>query len=435
MIELPQDFLIRMKNDLGGRYDEFISQYDKPHVKGVRINTLKFDLNKADMLGIELEAVPFSPFGFKVHNERSLGGNPFHHAGAFYSQEPSAMAAVTALAPQKGDKVLDMCAAPGGKSTQIAQYLDSDGLLWSNETVRNRAQILLSNIERLGVRNAVVSSAHPDLLAQRLTGFFDKVLVDAPCSGEGMFRRDDTAVREWSAEHTQTCAVRQLAILESAKQCLKENGVLVYSTCTFSPVENEGVIEKFLERNPDFSLEEIEAEFGESVGIGMRRIYPSDIGEGHFVARLRRNSENLCNISEIVPNDKKCDIFENCFSSEQYGVLSQIGENIYLLPEKMPDVSDIPILRAGVLAGKAKKNRVEPEHALFMAAHAVECRRLIDLKPDDKRIFVFLHGEEIEAETDSGWTAVAVGGVVTGFGKASNGVLKNKYPKGLRTLR
>lgn len=434
MIELPQDFLTRMRSDLGGRYDEFLNQYNAPHVKGIRINTLKFDLIRADEIGLSLEKIPFSPFGFKVHNERSLGNNPFHHAGAFYSQEPSAMAAVTALDPQKGDKVLDMCAAPGGKSTQIAQCLDGEGLLWSNEIVRNRAQILLSNVERLGVRNAVVSSVHPDVLAEKLTGFFDKVLVDAPCSGEGMFRRDEIAVREWSVEHTRTCAVRQLAILESAKKCLKENGVLVYSTCTFSPVENEGVINSFLDDNPDFSLEEINVDFGEKSEIGIR-IYPSDIGEGHFVAKLRRDSENPCVCPQIEKNDKKCEIFDDCFNCEQYGILNQIGENIYLFPEKMPDVRDLQILRAGVLAGKAKKNRIEPEHALFMASHSNECRRIVNLSPDDERIFDFLHGEEIEAETDSGWTAVAVGGVVTGFGKVSNGVLKNKYPKGLRILR
>ena len=187
---------------------------------------------------------------------RDSGRQPLHHAGAFYVQEPSAASAVTVLAPVPGDRVLDLCAAPGGKSTQIAGALQGQGLLWSNEVVRNRAQVLLSNMERMGVRNAVVSSCRPDLLCERLAGYFDKVLVDAPCSGEGMFRREPQAVKEWSLAHTEACAARQLAILNSAAQAVREGGVLVYSTCTFAPVENEGVVSAFLQKHPGFVLEE-----------------------------------------------------------------------------------------------------------------------------------------------------------------------------------
>lgn len=246
---LPQAFLSRMQTMLGEEYPQFVAAYQQPHFRGVRLNPLKCDRETLEAAMGSLQPSPFSPLCFYTETEK-VGSFPLHHAGAFYSQEPSASSAVTVLAPQPGEKVLDLCAAPGGKSTQIAACLMGQGLLWSNEIVKNRAQILLSNMERMGVKNAVVSSCHPETLCSRLAGFFDKVLVDAPCSGEGMFRRDEQAVEEWSPEHVTACADRQLAILHSAKQAVREGGVLVYSTCTFSPEENEGVIRRFLEEEP-----------------------------------------------------------------------------------------------------------------------------------------------------------------------------------------
>ena len=242
MTTLPQAFCDRMKETLGREYEAFLACYEKPHLRGIRLNPQKCG---EDLLRLALPfpvtAAPFSPLSYYVPEEAEhLGALPLHHAGAFYVQEPSAASAVTVLAPQPGERVLDLCAAPGGKSTQIAALLAGEGLLWSNEIVRNRANALLSNVERMGVRNAVVSCCRPEVLCGALAGFFDKVLVDAPCSGEGMFRRDERAIQEWSPEHVKTCAVRQLAILESASQALREGGILVYSTCTFSLRKTKG---------------------------------------------------------------------------------------------------------------------------------------------------------------------------------------------------
>lgn len=435
---------------LGSEYAAFEASMRQPHFRGVRVNTLKFDVSQCGRLSLPIRACPFSDCGFYLDSdEMSVGNSPWHHAGAFYSQEPSAMSAVTVLNPQPGEKVLDMCAAPGGKTTQIAALLNGDGLLWSNEYVRKRAQILVSNIERMGIRNCVVSNTHPDRLAEGLTGFFDRVLVDAPCSGEGMFRRDPKAVADWSPEHSAACAVRQLAILDSAAKCLREGGVMVYSTCTFSFRENEDVVAAFLDRYPEFSLEPCGVDFGRP-GFDRsdrydltqtRRIFPMDGGEGHFAARLRKAGDYsdapLKTSASKQSDDEKraADLFAGCFNAEPYGKISRIGESCYILPDMMPTVNGLGVLRGGVLLGDIMKNRIEPSHALFMAAQAEECRNLVDLPAESAELASFLHGEEIPvASSFSGYTAVACDGTVTGFGKSSGGRLKNRYPKGLRTL-
>ncbi|MBQ1507084.1 MAG: RsmB/NOP family class I SAM-dependent RNA methyltransferase, partial [Ruminococcus sp.] len=239
------EFLLRMKSLLGDEFENFLDNYDRPVQKGIRVNTLKCSPEKLEkLLKIELTPTPFCAEGRYIpEGAEQLGNSPLHHCGAFYIQEPSASSAVELLGVEKGDFVLDLCAAPGGKSTQIGAKLGGTGLLWSNEIVKNRANILLSNIERMGISNAVVSSEHPERLCGALEGYFDKVLVDAPCSGEGMFRKNCEARREWSVEHVKSCAERQLNILNSAKHAIKDGGALVYSTCTFSREENEEVIE------------------------------------------------------------------------------------------------------------------------------------------------------------------------------------------------
>lgn len=454
---LPESFLERLRGQLGSRFDDYLACMEQPHSRGLRINALKFSAEDENALGFALAPVPFAPEGRRILDEAARPGlSPWHHAGAYYMQEPSAMSAVTALDPQPGERVLDMCAAPGGKTTQIAARLAGRGLVWANEYVRSRAQILVSNLERTGVRNAVVSSLHPDRIAEGLTEWFDRVLVDAPCSGEGMFRRDPQAVEEWSPEHVRTCAARQAGILDSAARCLRPGGVLVYSTCTFAPDEDELAVAAFLERHPDFSLEEIPADFGTPADrVGdfptdlARRVWPMDGGEGHFVARLRRAGEGSALPSftaaekPLKPDVKKCvdDLLAACCAPDgvPQGRVAVVGEDIYILPEDYPDGCGLPVVRAGVLAGTVKKGgralRAEPEHALFMALRPADCRACVDLAPDDPRLSAFLHGEEIEVSDDlGGYAAVACGGVICGFGKCSGGRLKNKYPKGLRLL-
>ena len=289
------------------------------------------------------------------------------------------------------------------------------------------------------MRNTVVSSVYPEMLAEKLGGYFDKVLVDAPCSGEGMFRRDPVAVQEWSPEHVETCAVRQLAILSSAAQCVREGGILVYSTCTFSTEENEGVVQKFLESHPEFVLEKPNVTFGRpAYGVDAVRIFPMDGGEGHFAARFRRvvPCEECFAPFSFKPDRETQAHTEELYTSlftDAPGRFQRVRDRVILLPNELPDIAGLSVLRAGVEFGEAKKNRIEPAHGIFMASRAENCRSVLHLTSNDPALFAFLRGEEIPAEGLSGYTAVAADGIVTGFGKASNGVLKNRYPKGLRT--
>lgn len=438
------EFLFRIKSLLGDDFDEFLKFYENENYKGLRVNTLKCSAEKLRMLvDFELVNTPFCNEGFYIPSDvTSLGNSPLHHCGAFYIQEPSATSAVEMLGVEKNDFVLDLCAAPGGKSTQIGAKLQGAGLLWSNEIVKSRANILLSNIERMGISNAVVSNCHPDILCNELQGKFDKVLVDAPCSGEGMFRKNSDAQNEWSVEHVKSCAQRQLMILNSAKNALKEGGVMVYSTCTFSQEENEDVITQFLSENPDFELEDAGIDFGRKTLEYACRIFPMDGGEGHFAARLRKKGESYGSIIPYKNNqkidDKVWDFYDSLFVDRPFGEnLTLVGEKIIILPENYNrNIKNTGIIRAGVILGEIVKNRIEPHHSVFMAAQKNECRSAVDFDLNSDEIHKFLHGEEIAVPSEvKGYTAVCVNGMTVGFGKASNGRLKNKYPKGLRILR
>ena len=426
----------------------FKKEYEKPSYVGIRVNTLK--CSKEKLLDLtdafsEEDVTPFCSDGFYLKSKDTFSGNhPLHHAGAVYFQEPSAMSAATLLSPEEGDRVLDLCAAPGGKSTQLASALKGTGLIWSNEIVKSRANILLGNFERCGISQGVVSNADPESLCTALEGYFDKVMVDAPCSGEGMIRRDPNALAEWSVEHTVSCATRQLKILESAKKALKPGGIMVYSTCTFSKEENEEVIEKFLKANPDFKLMDAEEDFGRPALSGKaRRIYPMDGGEGHFAAKLKKKADSYgyTNTTSALPTpDKKIPqlvrdfLSDTFYDTKPYEKLLIKDDKVYALPEVCPDLSGTHTIRAGVFAGYIKKSYFEPEHSLFMSADINNVKRVIDLRLDDIRVTKFLRGEEIDIDKDvKGYTAVAVEGIILGFGKASGGKLKNKYPKGLRT--
>ncbi len=404
------DFLLRMKSLLGDEFDEFLKFYNSDDfIKGLRVNTLKCLPEKlCSLLDFELKKTPFCDEGFYVPSDvKSIGNNPLHHAGAFY----------------------------GGAK------LNGTGLLWSNEIVRNRANILLSNIERMGISNAVVSNCRPDELCKRLENRFDRILVDAPCSGEGMFRKND-AEREWSIEHVKSCAARQLLILNSAKDALKNGGYMVYSTCTFSKEENEGVISRFLTENPDFELVDSGVTFGRPTLDYARRIFPMDGGEGHFAAKLHKKGEPYSNYSIPKKNNKIdskiFDFYDSIFIDRPFGEnIEVIKDKIIVLPQNYNfDVKGLQILRAGIILGEIVKNRIEPHHSAFTAAKKENCKSAVDFDVNSKEIAAYLHGEEIAVSQDvKGYTAVCVNGITTGFGKASNSRLKNKYPKGLRILR
>lgn len=440
-----------MSLTLGEDYASWLAEQGKLPLRGIRANLLKITPGRLrELLGESLGESPFCESGFVLSSNSALSGkHPLHHAGAFYFQEPSAMSAVTALDPQPGDTVLDLCAAPGGKSTQIAAALDGRGLLWSNEIARGRAKILLSNLERMGVHNAVVSNAHPERLCRELSGFFDKVLADAPCSGEGMMRREPEIRKTWSYENVKACAARQMKLLDSAAEAVKTGGVLVYSTCTFAGEENEQVVAAFLKNHPDFYLEKIMRPFGrpayERLAPGCagmicaRRILPQDGGEGHFVARLHRASENEWRGAYFTPVPMAAferDIFEECFRTflKQLpeGTPHRQGEDVLLLPPGIPDGKGLGILRAGVLAGTLRGKRVKPAHALFQALRPEQLRAVLDMEMDSPELLRFLRGEELEYHAGTGYVPVLVNGIPLGFGKASGGRLKNHYPQGLR---
>ena len=441
MVQLPENFINRMAILLEHDYPAFLKSYSTVSKKGIRLNPLKCTIDVLRKnIPFTLTSSPFSPLSYYVNEEGiKIGLLPMHHAGAFYSQEPSAASAVTVLDPKPGDRVLDLCAAPGGKSTQIAGLLMGKGLLWSNEMVKKRSKILLSNMERCGVRNAVVSCCYPDVLCHRLAGFFDKVLVDAPCSGEGMFRRDKQAIQDWSVEHVRTCAVRQSAILDLACEAVAQNGILDWKP---SKEENEDVVTAFLERHPEFIPEDCGVSFGRS-GIGMpwaRRIYPMDGGDGHFVAKFRRVKENeqTCLMYQITAKQdismaKK--LYDSIIKESWQHNIVKIKEQFLLLPPKLPQLDGLGVLRAGVLLGESKTNRVEPAHGLFMATTANQLHQVISFDNDNPCLFQFLRGEEIAVPNHiKGYAGVAVDGIVTGFGKCSAGKLKNHYPKGLRNF-
>lgn len=446
-MKLPDKFLEKLKRFPGSVYEDYLRAMEEPIFAGLRVNTLKCDLETVRTI-IGGESVPFCGEGLYLgENRKGLGSHPLHHAGAFYIQEPSAMSAVSALAPEPGDRVLDLCAAPGGKATQIAARLRGQGLLVANEFVGSRARILASNMERMGVSNAVVTSAHPDLICGQFGDFFDKILVDAPCSGEGMFRKEPEAVQDWSQEHVEACAARQLKILESAAGALAPGGTLCYSTCTFSPEENEGVVAAFLKRHEEFRLIPIKREFGmpafPALGGGnpeialCRRVFPINGGEGHFAALMRRTGSSI-----HEPVSRRYDAAPAAFSAFWQGTFcSELPENLRIrgqyvfITAEAPKIDTLNLLRSGVLAGELVKGRFEPAHALFMCPDFMP-RQMFNLALNDPKTAAFLHGEQIEApDCENGFVSVRIAGVPCGFGKVSGGVLKNRYPKGLRTLR
>ena len=425
-MNLPEEFIIRMQKRLGAAYPAFLRCYDASPVRGVRANLLKLSAEAfAALAPFAGERVPWAEGGFYTAAEK-VGHFPAWHAGLFYAQEPSAMCAAPLLAVKPGERVLDLCAAPGGKTTQLAAAMRGEGVLVANEYVFDRARILSQNVERLGVRNAAVVSADPAALAARLPQYFDKILVDAPCSGEGMFRRDETAIAEWSVQNVERCIVRQREILDSAAQMLAGGGTLVYSTCTFERGENEDQVAQFLVRHPDFVLRE------------QHLLLPHAVrGEGHFAAVLQRTDGKRCDAPPF-PQTRNA-AAERAFAAfaEEFfvripaGGLTAAGDRLYLLPAGLPALAG-NVLRAGLELGTFDGKRFTPAHALAMAVSAEEVRIRFELS--DAECVRWLRGETLSRE-GRGWGIVTWRGHSLGLCKAAGGVLKNHYPKGLRDSR
>lgn len=440
--KLPKAFLDRMKLQLGSQYDAFAASYDSGRVYGLRYNPLKTDRESfLREMPFPLRGVPWAEEGFYYQASDQPGRYVLHEAGAYYIQEPSAMAVVPLLDPQPGERILDLCAAPGGKSTQIAGRMQGRGLLVSNEIIPSRARILSQNIERMGVANCVVCRESPDRIAAAFPAFFDRVLVDAPCSGEGMFRKDDTAIAEWSPENVTMCAARQRDIMEQAAMAVRPGGILVYSTCTFSREENEEVIGSFLDGHPEFSMQEN----------GVRRFWPHlTEGEGHFAAKLYK-AETAGSIpekrgkkpSQISRSTVKRERFVTYLRGElgitdegieylmKERVLFEFGDALCLMPEQMIPLKGLQVEKSGLQTGFLEKDRIRPSHALAMALRPEYTTRCYDMTADEAARY--LQGETLTVRAElKGWYLLSCQGFSMGFGKASGGQMKNHYPKGLR---
>ena len=431
-MNLPQAYINNMKEILKEEYDLFYKSYSSLPVRGLRINTLKISVE--DFLKItpcKLTPTGISKEGFIIEGEaEKIGLHPYHIGGAFYIQEPSAMSVVSEIERlgifDKPIKALDLCAAPGGKSTAIGEMLKENSVLVANEIISKRAIELSRNIERIGITNSVVTNLKPQALAELLPNYFDLVLVDAPCSGEGMFRKNPEAINEWSIEHTKTCMVRQREILNSAKNCVVKNGYLVYSTCTFNKFENEGVVEEFVKSNKEFEV------------VSQKRLFPhTHRGEGHFVCVMRKGESETHKLKSI-------NYYKPCKDNNFYALMHEIfddfnanayvsGTNYILASDEVIEVANIvPSIYAGVLAGIQKQNRAEPYHSLFMAAHGFKFKNCLDFSADSKEIKSYLAGNTLETTAKGKYYLISCDSFPLGYAKQSDGILKNKLPKGLR---
>lgn len=493
---LPEAFLGRMQQTLGDEYKDFLKTFEEERHQALRLNALKSGAEgktAAEVLAepegqnqsnepdgeeknfvSRLTPVPWAENGYYYEAGLQPGKHPYHEAGLYYIQEPSAMAPAELLDVNPGDRVLDLCAAPGGKSTQLAAKLKGKGILICNEIHPARAKILSENVERMGIRNACVTNETPDRLLAGFPEYFDRILVDAPCSGEGMFRKNEDACEEWSPENVMMCAARQDEILDCAAQMLRPGGRMVYSTCTFAAEEDEGSVERFLSRHIDFRLVPVDAEKAGLRGCegelaGTIKLMPHKVrGEGHFAAVLERNGEvpqgwrgsAAAGGFKRIPEKELGDYLSFCRENLRYvpgsglngsgrggetsgkvGICScgednasyvRLGDNIYLVSEEMPDLKGLKVLRPGLHLGELKKNRFEPSHALALALSPEEAVHVLNLGSDEPTVPAYLNGQAFSAEGEKGWYLICVDGFSLGWGKLSGGIMKNHYPRGLR---
>ena len=427
---LPEAFLQRMEAQLGSEYPAFLESLERPRAVALRFNPMKGERPVLPFVGAP---VPWEPEGFYYDPETRPGLHVYHEAGVYYLQEASAMAPVALLDPKPGERVCDLCAAPGGKTTQIAGRMLGQGFLVCNEINPKRAKILSRNIERMGVANALVTNEHPETLASRFPGFFDRVLVDAPCSGEGMFRKEEAAVTDWSQETVQMCARRQREILDSAARLVRPGGRLVYSTCTFAPEEDEETVAAFLEAHPEFTPEPVEAPWfvpGENASY---RMWPHKLlGEGHFAAVLRKTQGESGEVPACPGG--KCPKAWESFAKElditlPEGKAVSFGQSLYWAPMELPELNRLKVLRPGLELGIERKGRFEPAHAL--ALWLKTCAVTESFPPESPEMKAYLHGDVVPSGK-KGWCLVQAGGYAIGWGKGDGSVLKNHYPKGLR---
>ena len=480
---IPPLFLDRVSRFLGEEYGAFAAALNGSPVSGLRVNTLKlppeqfaaispFPLGERVMWCPSAFVLP-SPFGRGDRGE-APGKHPYHLAGLYYLQDPSAMAPAELLAPQPGERVLDLAAAPGGKTTHLAALMKGEGLLVANDIKTKRVNHLAVNVERWGAGNVVITNETPERLADHFGTFFDRVLVDAPCSGEGMFRKDMGARANWSPEMVAGCAARQTNILRVAAKLVRPGGYLLYATCTFAPEENEAVMARFLEQFPEFEVaalprfpgfmsgkpewlsliaehaENAEKNKRNSAGFvlsavnetlhGAMRLFPHRVaGEGHFICLLQRRDgiKTADEQSVRAPHPSHAQLaLWTAFARETLIIdfetirLRVFGGRLYLVPEDLPDISGLRVVHPGVWLGNFKKNRFEPAHPLALYLHPGQAKNVLNLPSDGREIVAYLRGESITSDGTPGWVLVSVDGWPFGWGKRVQGVVKNHYPRG-----
>lgn len=467
---LPEAFVRRMRGMLKEEWEAFLGCYDKMPCQALRFNSLKKGLDEEKYQDIlkDLQIKYDQPVqwvenAFTYGQDARPGKHPYHEMGMYYIQEPSAMVPAMLLDPKPGERVLDLCAAPGGKSTQLAALMKGEGLLVSNEIHPERCKILSQNIERMGIANAIVTNEECETLSARFPLFFHKIQVDAPCSGEGMFRKSPEAMEEWSQEQVEICADRQLMILNEAAKMLMPGGRMVYSTCTFAPEENEGVMDRFLKEHAEFELEKMEMPYfdeGNPAWGSDRpelartiRLYPHHLkGEGHFVAVLSKKGMIFQETSvgktaggkksrgtaldkqqkELVQDFCSSILNEEMTEFLMEGKLVVFGEQLYRMPEEAPDLKGLKVLRPGLHIGTFKKGRFEPAHALALFLGKGDVQQCLDLKLEAEETPAYFWGETFPTVGGKGYCLVCVEGCSAGWGKIAGGILKNHYPRGLR---
>ncbi len=472
MSDFPEAFADRMKDMLGPEYDDFTESFKKPFHNAIRINTLKADPDKAlSDMGADLVPVEWNETGFyfdKDKGKKYYSSDPLYHAGLYYIQEASAMLPAKLADVHPGEKVLDLCAAPGGKSTAAGAALCGDGILVSNDISRSRAKALLKNIENFGITNCVVTSDYPEKLSRYFPEYFDKVLVDAPCSGEGMFHKDPSMMAAWQRTGPDEYHKLQTEILKYSSRMVRPGGYLIYSTCTFSPQEDEGTVSWFLRSYPKFHVVNADAdrdlngcthidrgrpEWGDGNPelADTLRMWPHHIeGEGHFAALLQKDTGDGADTAGVVNqpgghtgeyhNERGLKPFFGFIKEQGIRYMFDSGRlivqngRVLYIPCGLPDLTGINILRCGWLLGEIKKGRFEPSVSFAMGLKASDCSRVISYPCDSPDVVKYLKCETLEADPSfpAGWYLVCAGEYPLGWGKVSNGMLKNKYPAGWR---
>ncbi len=448
--KLPEQFKQNMIELIGEEeFKKYLACFDHSRMFSLRINTKKISVE--DFLAIspfELKPIPWIPNGFYYDKDVNPAKHPYYFAGLYYLQEPSAMTPAHVLPVEKGERILDLCAAPGGKSTALGAKLSGTGLLVSNDISASRAKALLKNIEIFGIDRLLVTCEYPEKLATVFPEYFDKILVDAPCSGEGMFRKEGKLMTSWLSEGPDFYAPIQKGILKAAANMCKPGGMILYSTCTFSKKEDEDNIFEFLAIHPEFHTERIYDYEGFVRGFGLEdaiRLFPHHLdGEGHFVALLRKDGELAENSVPFAKNNFKMsqemdEFFKHCTYDLSDFVLTQQGDMVLGLPKEVSAIKGLRFLRSGMLLGEAKKNRFEPSQALSMAITKDQYDTTLDLNADDPRTIKYLKGETIEAEDsevigNQKDVLICVDGFPLGWGRNTNGTIKNRYLPGWRWM-